>query len=436
MAEKVAMPRRIYANPLSPEICTILSLGIYLSCFISLPLSCRLFEGKDQMSRFGKIFTRGIMNQGCSTLKNKNLGTHSFRKGGSTYVANSSCGLTSNAINVRADWRTGSMQDKYIKYNENGDACIGRVVSGLPYDEAKFATLPPDIVGAEMSIIHAGVQAQFGGQQQMIPRVLEFCLASLIYHYDWIVTHLDPTHSIFQTPIFTDHTLYKSLKPFVSCHCFKSGTMTATGLAINTGLLNSVNDMMEQLEMIMGRLSSIPLETVDGIKRVLEERAIGAGVVTTAGLNDSLKSVVESVLDNRGLLPRNEQTQESEQQRIEAHFWNGAFRLLPHDYKIPITGPLCILHLWHLGDQRLGVPALKRVPPRDFSHVASRKRLCDIRFLSNKVIVSEDSLSIQVINGMWRDFLAEKSENRGVRKRFGQLLWTTVVKNLRKEAHG
>jgi hypothetical protein len=45
-------PRHIYANPLNPAICPILSLGIYWLCFPFMRGDNKLFEGSNQYDRF------------------------------------------------------------------------------------------------------------------------------------------------------------------------------------------------------------------------------------------------------------------------------------------------------------------------------------------------------------------------------------------------
>lgn len=121
-AEKQALPRRIYANPVEPRICPILSLAIFVSCFSYDSSTPKVFIGKDQKDRFDDALQRAIRIVPSDCFNNKDIGTHSFRKGGSTYAANTQNQLTSNAISIRADWKTGTMHDRYIKHNVNGDA--------------------------------------------------------------------------------------------------------------------------------------------------------------------------------------------------------------------------------------------------------------------------------------------------------------------------
>jgi len=77
--------RHIYANPLLPEICPILSLAVY-AAVIGLPDS-KIFPGGNQYDRFSKILKRLMLEPSMAQLlENEGLhpsdiGTHSARKG-------------------------------------------------------------------------------------------------------------------------------------------------------------------------------------------------------------------------------------------------------------------------------------------------------------------------------------------------------------------
>eukprot|EP00644_Phytophthora_capsici_P019701 jgi/Phyca11/133749/e_gw1.705.6.1 len=51
-------PRHIYANPLSPEICPLLALGVYWSTYGGYTTDSHLFPGNDQYERFRKVLGR------------------------------------------------------------------------------------------------------------------------------------------------------------------------------------------------------------------------------------------------------------------------------------------------------------------------------------------------------------------------------------------
>ena len=83
------------------------------------------------------------------------LGTHSMRKGASTFCASGSTSCPpSAAIHLRAGWSLQGVQDTYIRYESAGDMYVGRTVSGLPIDSLGFVSLLPHFKqGTESQLI-------------------------------------------------------------------------------------------------------------------------------------------------------------------------------------------------------------------------------------------------------------------------------------------
>jgi hypothetical protein len=112
--------RNIYANPIVPEICPILSLGIYLLCF---PMDdTHLFPGGKQYDRYRQNLTKVLKEEHMlSVLESRcvaaeDLGTHSARKGAATYCSSgSTAGPSAAAINLRAGWSMGTVQNTYLR---------------------------------------------------------------------------------------------------------------------------------------------------------------------------------------------------------------------------------------------------------------------------------------------------------------------------------
>lgn len=72
------------------------------------------------------------------------IGTHSIRKGATTYALNGTTSAPSNgAISRRGTWSQNGARDRYVKYAEPQDSYLGRVLAGLDVNSVKFACLPP-----------------------------------------------------------------------------------------------------------------------------------------------------------------------------------------------------------------------------------------------------------------------------------------------------
>ncbi|KAG6942187.1 hypothetical protein JG688_00018269 [Phytophthora aleatoria] len=100
-------PRHVYANPMMPDICPVLSFGIYFAVL-------------------------GFAS-----------GAHSARKGAATYVSSCSTSGPSAASNcLRVGWPLHGVEDKYVRFEAAGDMIVGRYAAGLPFDSPQFAILP------------------------------------------------------------------------------------------------------------------------------------------------------------------------------------------------------------------------------------------------------------------------------------------------------
>ena len=92
-------------------------------------LSKTLEQCKDAILALGLIFTE--------------LGSHSFRKGIATSLANNPGGPAAINIWLRAGWSLGSVQSRYIFEGAGGDQFVGRAATGLSTSDPDFAILPP-----------------------------------------------------------------------------------------------------------------------------------------------------------------------------------------------------------------------------------------------------------------------------------------------------
>ena len=136
-------PRHIYANPFQPEICPILSLGIFfLIVDITKSADQPIFSGTNQYCRFHKSLKSSfadIMSLSCSSGA---YGTHSIRKGAATFVCSGSTTCPSfAAVSLRAGWSMGGVTSAYIHYHGAGDQHVGRTIIHIQSSVKKKSTL-------------------------------------------------------------------------------------------------------------------------------------------------------------------------------------------------------------------------------------------------------------------------------------------------------
>jgi hypothetical protein len=212
--------RHVYANPVCPEICPVLSLAIYLSCF-RLEADGAIFPGAHQYGRFSAILRRFLNSESILPVAlsrgiiPKDLGTHSLRKGASTYVSNGTTAAASqSSVSHRAGWSQGGVRDRYIHFADAGDCYLGRLVSGLPSLSPLFASLPPFFTDPHGDMVRDAVRVCFPGAYSCVSlqQVLPFLLASLVFHFDFLKKKLHGKHPLLSTPLFSCNDLIARLR--------------------------------------------------------------------------------------------------------------------------------------------------------------------------------------------------------------------------------
>ena len=160
------------------------------------------------------------------------------RKGSASYCAAGTIAPPSqSSIDNRGGWSQGKIKDVYQHYIETGDEYVGRTVCGLPRHSVEFAILPPHFkTDCSNLFIRDCVNACFPGIECHLFLVAKFALASLVYHYDFLKTHLPKNHIIFETILFTSLPMYNELKSMVYC-----GQAQKDSLIVPTGKYKEKN---------------------------------------------------------------------------------------------------------------------------------------------------------------------------------------------------
>jgi hypothetical protein len=123
-----AKGKHVFANRQCPEICPILALAVFIFC-LGLRRegsSPKMFSQKESSeNRFSKwlrtilgAFEGALVIMGIIILS---IGSHSFRKGISTFLAALPGGPSAIAIYLRAGWSLGPVTSRYIMEGGGGD---------------------------------------------------------------------------------------------------------------------------------------------------------------------------------------------------------------------------------------------------------------------------------------------------------------------------
>lgn len=193
--ERPRDPRHVYAIPCEPAICPILAIGMYWATYSFDSKTDKLFPGRAQYDRFRKLLRSllGIeeihFELDRRGIQMENIGTHSMRKGSATYCSSGSTScLSSTAVQLRAGWSLGNVQNTYLRYEGAGDMHVGRTAAGLSPNSALFGILPPRF-RARDAIVSEGMRIAFGKIPKQLTYIAEFALASLVHHAAFILSN-------------------------------------------------------------------------------------------------------------------------------------------------------------------------------------------------------------------------------------------------------
>eukprot|EP00644_Phytophthora_capsici_P008318 jgi/Phyca11/114661/e_gw1.26.378.1 len=242
--------KHVYANPFEPSQCTVLALAVHLFCYPERGIGGRqqLFIGTDNKNRFGRMLHRiiGSLSEedkcilGCNP---DDIGTHSLRKGSSSYALGQSL---------------GKLKDRYIHFGEGADQLCGRMIAGLPFNSERFG-----VCTSSFSVF-------------------------TIHHEQYLRTMLNPCHPIFKSRIFTANNLLQLqrgstiLAVGVSTVC----GLKATGIPAHLAVATQVNALREQVDHLHREIhqlktdisSKVPNEVAQHVVSELRQHFVVNGV--------------------------------------------------------------------------------------------------------------------------------------------------------------
>ena len=284
--EGAKTPWHIYANPSNPFVCPVLALGLYLFSHPDLLTNeSFLFSGSHQYRRYTQVLKRALMldesNFRRLGVEVGTFGSHSLRKGSSTFAASGSTMTPSMAsICNRAGWKMGGTRDKYIKFENAGDQYLGRILSGMDCLSPSFAVTPPFFdakTNEQNKMVDDFIKSRIENANNISDNlfaVIRYCFASMCYHYNFLTQTLQPTSHIRTSTIFMN--IPKEIMEMVKVFTYKqvhedNGNGNAprlTGIPPHVVLINKLNDLN-------GHVSECSSLVVKEVKQELEDRFVG-----------------------------------------------------------------------------------------------------------------------------------------------------------------
>jgi hypothetical protein len=276
--------KHVYANPIEPHTCPILSLAVLLFCTTRKPGGRQqVFLGTNSRDRFGHLLTElksTFTNDDWTLLgcKPEDIGTHSLRKGSSTYALGQVSGPSSIAVFLRMGQSLGKLKDRYIFTGQGADELCGRMVCGLPYNEVDFAVLPPQFVReTQRKMNHSFWQNIVDGYDNYpvtFRPAFPFLLASLVYHEDFLVENLNVEHPIFIQRWRTQNDLLPEMRQIKNQLSYGYSQVTglkATGIPVHIALTREIKELTTQMTALEAKLLEIERYNAELIKEKVRE---------------------------------------------------------------------------------------------------------------------------------------------------------------------
>ncbi len=199
--------------------------------------------------------------------KSGDVGTHSIRKGSSTYLNSFPSGPTEVSSFLHAGWSRGAVRSRYIFAGEGSDQLCGRLAAGLCINDRTFSCLPPHFV--ESPLTDSEWMTVLPTYETYFPTcfraVLPYLLASIAYHDDWLREHLPEGHWLFNSRLYSDGgARVAMLAQRVQTGFARNDTsgMTATGVPSTLVLRDEVVTLHEIVEtgftQVLQRIEAIP----------------------------------------------------------------------------------------------------------------------------------------------------------------------------------
>jgi len=120
------------------------------------------------------------------------------------------------------------------------------------------------------SVVHDALRVLFPGAPANISPVLQFALASVVFHREFLRATLPKHHRLFSSILFRDEQLLGSFASRVlSGLPTPSGVLRATGIPPHVNIIEKMEAVQDDLHKILPAISNIPPEVVKGVDQLL-----------------------------------------------------------------------------------------------------------------------------------------------------------------------
>ncbi|MEZ0209060.1 MAG: hypothetical protein ACAH17_02710 [Candidatus Paceibacterota bacterium] len=447
-------PKHCYANPFNPNVCVVTALAIFFAVY-GVPKDPRqnIFEGKSQEKRFIDALRRILAanpnikaEMDRLSLTVEDIASHSFRKGARSYCQGGTTGGPSTpSILLRGGWALEGIDKKYVRYEAAADQFIGRILAMLSISSSDFAALHPHFDVVDEAVL-CTISACFPGAPKAMEGVLVQCLASLVYHRDFLRRNLKPDHAIFKSVLFAQGLVDKlSDKVALS---FATDNITPSGIPPHVSIQRELGDVKKIMV-------DLPTRVRAAISEEFEQRAVDSGSITRNTLEQMLESMMLRLQSS--LVPQQlaavARNADDPMQEGPFQTWlvNGQLRRVPESFSFDTTLPTqTMFQLYCLGDRNSHICPYRKLESTDLPDLRQKKRLSDMFALLGPVEAAlkrqkqwQLNPTIDQVNEMWElgapIIAVDHKTPKGRERRLKQLAWSTHLREYRKrprEAEG
>ena len=473
-------PRHVYANPLNPTICPVLSLALLVFCKpFAFEGTSRLVFGESGQSRFsewlGKVANtchEAIVAMGLILSE---IGTHSFRKGVATFLSSCPSGPTAISIWLRAGWSLGAVQSRYIFEGPGGDQFVGRAATGLDLNSIDFAILPPHfnnrdgpaLTNDQWNDILPGYETYY---PQSFRVALPYLLASLVYHSEWLQATLPAQHPLFRQRVWTSGTITRLKSKVHMGKVFNPTTgMKSTGIPPSVVLLAKFAELTAEMQDLRATMTCDKNELLAKLVDLPEQlrhdllnhfQVNGAIPLTSMEITNLLRDMEERLAlristsslhteESPGAAMNSSITSNEASGDHETWTWGGRFHMVPEDFVFPKTTVAEMWNLWWKGfpNRRIGplrflkqfdvdvkvrsfLSRAKKVMDLIVSKCLSEQRVSTATEIADLSDPERDALLADMFVMIWKEHYPQDSMEELDRRRLGEksyLTWYDII---------
>ena len=392
----------------------------------------KLFEGASQYERFNNIMREIVRSdEHCAKfislgLNPEHFGTHSIRKGAITHA---STGITSSppivSICIRANWKMPGVMNRYMRFEYAGDQYVGRSVSGRGRLTKYFAESCPyfdfshlDDEGKEKhrQIIDNWIKARMpgGGDNNDVFGLFKMCIASFIFHRQWLEEHIHSTNLIRCSPFWNEAIPHADRVVTRFPWDKTTDTPAITGLPPDVLYMAEIEILRHQFAELKDAIlldSNRMIHTIiDGIENSLDRRAVGGDgyglsreidrkldylidrvnnpithneSTTKAGTEEVIEFKTQADEEDDEIIitfdepmddfivdrmRRQKAKEQVKRRKMTVGFHHGVLNPLPSSWSYPKMNMIQLINLYLLGSPAEGVSALRHLNSKHVMH--------------------------------------------------------------------